>query len=216
MRRAYNPSGWIAPSVNFSFRMDTPAGLGALAITVNPPPVTAPATRAVWNSGVLQDLLRLEVGQGAFEPVPDFEAQRPVGDEEEEHDAIVLLRAPDSPGLGDPLRVLLQDLVLGQGGKDGDQDLRPLRLLERLELAVDRGRGAGRKHPRPVRDPPGRLLGNRPPFGRCPAGDRSAGSGQPEQRDAGGKDDKRPPSPKRGEARALAEIATAGRRRQRT
>ena len=30
--------------------MAIPAGLGALAITVNPPPVTAPATSAILNS----------------------------------------------------------------------------------------------------------------------------------------------------------------------
>lgn len=32
-------------------RMDWPAGLGALAMTVRPPPATAPATTAYLNSG---------------------------------------------------------------------------------------------------------------------------------------------------------------------
>ena len=32
------PSGLMTPFENFSFRIDAPAGLGALAITVRPPP----------------------------------------------------------------------------------------------------------------------------------------------------------------------------------
>ena len=37
-------SGEIVPSEKQPFRMEKPAGLGALAMTVSPPPVTAPAT----------------------------------------------------------------------------------------------------------------------------------------------------------------------------
>ena len=35
------------PSGKCSLKIDRPAGLGALAITVRPPPVMAPATKAV-------------------------------------------------------------------------------------------------------------------------------------------------------------------------
>src|SRR5512138_3716466 len=41
---AARPPAPMAPSWKLSFRMAKPAGLGALAITVRPPPVTAPAT----------------------------------------------------------------------------------------------------------------------------------------------------------------------------
>ncbi len=49
--------GMIAPNASFAGftppgknldKMDWPAGLGAFAITVNPPPVTAPATTAYF------------------------------------------------------------------------------------------------------------------------------------------------------------------------
>ncbi len=42
-------SARIAPSSNPSRRIAAPAGFGALAMIVSPPPVTAPATRATWN-----------------------------------------------------------------------------------------------------------------------------------------------------------------------
>ncbi len=81
------------------------------------------AIAQVRNQGVLENVLRLEVGESAFEAVAHFEAQRAVGDEEEEHDAVVLLRPPHPPGLGNPLGVLLEDLAFGQLGEDRDQDL---------------------------------------------------------------------------------------------
>ena len=47
-------AGFTPPGKNFD-KIDCPAGFGALAITVNPPPVTAPATTAYFavmeNSG---------------------------------------------------------------------------------------------------------------------------------------------------------------------
>ena len=48
-----SPKGWIESSSNDSLSMAKPAGLGALAMTVRPPPVTAPATREYWNSGLV-------------------------------------------------------------------------------------------------------------------------------------------------------------------
>ena len=39
------PNGEIPFLPKFSLRIPKPAGFGALAITVRPPPVTAPATR---------------------------------------------------------------------------------------------------------------------------------------------------------------------------
>ena len=39
-------SGEMAPSLNVLFRIDAPAGLGALAMMVRPPPVTAPVSTA--------------------------------------------------------------------------------------------------------------------------------------------------------------------------
>ena len=47
-----NPSG-LMPSFSNTFalcKIPMPAGFGALAITVNPPPATAPATRAYFSS----------------------------------------------------------------------------------------------------------------------------------------------------------------------
>jgi len=44
------------PSGKYSFKIAIPAGFGALAITVNPPPVKAPATKAYLNSGEVHDL----------------------------------------------------------------------------------------------------------------------------------------------------------------
>ncbi len=40
------PSGWTASSLKYPRKIAMPAGLGALAIMVKPPPVTAPATKA--------------------------------------------------------------------------------------------------------------------------------------------------------------------------
>ncbi len=45
------PSG-ETPSRKYPERIDCPAGFGALAITVRPPPVTAPATTAYFNPSV--------------------------------------------------------------------------------------------------------------------------------------------------------------------
>ena len=47
---ARSPSALIAPSSKLPFRIAKPAGLGALAITVSPPPVTAPATSEYLKS----------------------------------------------------------------------------------------------------------------------------------------------------------------------
>ena len=47
---ASSPSWFTASSLKLPFRMDTPAGLGVLAMMVRPPPVTAPATRAYLKS----------------------------------------------------------------------------------------------------------------------------------------------------------------------
>ena len=47
-----NFPGWTTPSFKYPLRMEAPAGLGALAIKVSPPPVTAPDTRATLNSGL--------------------------------------------------------------------------------------------------------------------------------------------------------------------
>jgi hypothetical protein len=44
-----SPSGLIAPPSKLSFKSAKPAGFGALAITVSPPPVTAPATSEYLN-----------------------------------------------------------------------------------------------------------------------------------------------------------------------
>ena len=41
------------PSGKCSFKIAIPAGFGALAITVKPPPVKAPATRAYLNSSLV-------------------------------------------------------------------------------------------------------------------------------------------------------------------
>ena len=44
------PRGAIACSGKCFFKIEIPAGFGAFAITVRPPPVTAPATSAILNS----------------------------------------------------------------------------------------------------------------------------------------------------------------------
>ena len=46
-----NPTG-ETPFSKYFDRIDWPAGFGALAITVKPPPVTAPATTAYLSSSV--------------------------------------------------------------------------------------------------------------------------------------------------------------------
>ena len=43
-----NHTGMTPPSKN-RLRIDWPAGFGALAMTVNPPPVTAPSTTATFR-----------------------------------------------------------------------------------------------------------------------------------------------------------------------
>jgi len=48
-----NQSGETLPSGKCSRRIDMPAGFGALAITVKPPPVMAPATNAYLNSSLV-------------------------------------------------------------------------------------------------------------------------------------------------------------------
>jgi len=42
--------GCTTPSFKYALRIEAPAGLGALAMSVRPPPVTAPDTRATLNS----------------------------------------------------------------------------------------------------------------------------------------------------------------------
>ena len=48
-----SPKGRIASSSNDPLSMEKPAGFGALAMTIRPPPVTAPATREYWNSALV-------------------------------------------------------------------------------------------------------------------------------------------------------------------
>ena len=45
-----NPAGLMVPSSKLPLRIEKPAGFGALAITVSPPPVTAPASSEYLNS----------------------------------------------------------------------------------------------------------------------------------------------------------------------
>ena len=47
-----SPSGLTDSSSKLDFRIATPAGFGALAMMVRPPPVTAPATMAYWKAGL--------------------------------------------------------------------------------------------------------------------------------------------------------------------
>ena len=47
---AARPPALIVPSSKLSLRIAKPAGFGALAMTVSPPPVTAPATSEYLNS----------------------------------------------------------------------------------------------------------------------------------------------------------------------
>jgi hypothetical protein len=47
-----SPLGEMPSFPKAGARIDCPAGFGALAITVNPPPVTAPATTAYFKAGV--------------------------------------------------------------------------------------------------------------------------------------------------------------------
>ena len=60
---ASRPSGCTASSSKCRRRIDSPAGLGALAITVRPPPVTAPATSAYLKASDSALDQRAEVGQ---------------------------------------------------------------------------------------------------------------------------------------------------------
>ena len=46
------PSGCMVSSSKWPLSIDIPAGFGAFAITVSPPPVTAPATSAYLNSSL--------------------------------------------------------------------------------------------------------------------------------------------------------------------
>lgn len=57
------PSGLIEPSAKLDLRIDTPAGFGALAMMVRPPPVTAPATIAYLNSAAPPLDQRGQIGQ---------------------------------------------------------------------------------------------------------------------------------------------------------
>ena len=50
------PRGLMPFSPKESFRRLFPAGFGALAITVSPPPDTAPATRKYFASGVSEEM----------------------------------------------------------------------------------------------------------------------------------------------------------------
>ena len=47
-----SPKGLMPVSPKVPFKIPKPAGFGALAITVNPPPVTAPATNAYFDSSL--------------------------------------------------------------------------------------------------------------------------------------------------------------------
>lgn len=47
-----SPIGLIPSGPNFDCKMEKPAGLGALAMTVNPPPATAPATKAYLKASL--------------------------------------------------------------------------------------------------------------------------------------------------------------------
>ena len=49
---ANNPRGWMDSSSKCPRRIAKPAGFGALAMTVRPPPVTDPATSAYLNSSL--------------------------------------------------------------------------------------------------------------------------------------------------------------------
>ena len=44
------PIGLTLFSLKYSFKIDIPAGFGAFAMTVKPPPVTAPSTNYTLNS----------------------------------------------------------------------------------------------------------------------------------------------------------------------
>src|SRR5699024_2561159 len=46
-------NGEIAPSGHVPLRIENPAGLGALAMTVNPPPATEPATNIYRHSSLV-------------------------------------------------------------------------------------------------------------------------------------------------------------------
>ena len=58
------PNGLMPLSPNCGWKIDWPAGLGALAITVRPPPAMAPATTANFNSSVNPGNERGEIGDG--------------------------------------------------------------------------------------------------------------------------------------------------------
>ena len=50
IRAPANNNTGFTPCVKNLLRIDCPAGLGALAMTVKPPPVTAPATTAYFEA----------------------------------------------------------------------------------------------------------------------------------------------------------------------
>ena len=52
MAATKSPNGLTLFSEKYLLKIDIPAGLGAFAITVRPPPVTAPATKATLNSSL--------------------------------------------------------------------------------------------------------------------------------------------------------------------
>ena len=52
IRAAFSKRIGETPFSKYFFKIDWPAGLGALAITVRPPPVTAPAATAYFKAAV--------------------------------------------------------------------------------------------------------------------------------------------------------------------
>src|SRR5262245_34544945 len=98
-----------------------------------------------------QDLARQRIRQPGLEPIAHLEPHLPVIDEDEEDDAVVQALLPDTPGLGEPDRVVLEALPF-ERAEDRDHDLiaalalpraeevfqaRALRRVERVRVVVD-------------------------------------------------------------------------------
>ncbi len=91
----------------------------------------------VRRDGIGDDALRAGIGEHAFEPVADLDAQAPVVLRNQQKRPVVDAFAPEPPLLRHAQRVLFDGLGLG-GRHDQHRDLAALRRLECGELVLER------------------------------------------------------------------------------
>ena len=93
---------------------------------------------------VLDDGVRYGVGQRTFQSIADFDAQRAVGHEDEQHRAVVALFLADTPSLGGPHGEVFQSGAARQARVNGDDELVGRVALELGETCVQGARAINR------------------------------------------------------------------------